>query len=678
MPTHDRYTAARGRTRIVRPLAVCFVAVLLLGVVVAGAASAQPSGDSLEVNDNRSTATQLGTDGSDTGLTVNDTDEDYFAVSAAPGDTVSANLTADGDSNLTVLGPNGSVLASSASTSVATSVTENDTHYVRVAAANDASVQYDITVNTTDDSPEPNDERATATEVENGSATDEAIIDGPRDVDYYAVEADAGDTVVSEIGFDSDSADLDLELENDTGATLETSNYGTDSERVVHEVDENGTYYVRVDAYGGAPAAYTYAVNTTDSAPPATEPGGFDSDAAANGTQLESDDSLTNRTLADSDAVDYYAVGAAPGERITATMSFPSSADLDLELRDGSGELLRTSYHGTGSERLSYTVERGGRYYVLASAHSGVPADYDLTVDTTAANTTADAFEPNDDHSGAPTVTGFDSYSALTIADSEDVDYFAVDADAGDTITATISHPSSADLDLVVEDVTGTALQMSYYGTDSERIDYEVDSTGTYYVRVQAFDGAPADYNISVGTGADSDPAGIENGTDLRAIELGETASGTVDRSDPTADEHVHEPVAFDGQRGENVSLTLAADSARTYLVLRDPLGEYVAAAESDPGSEAATIEGHTLETTGQYTVLATSVSGDETFDYRLSLSAGGEGSADATRETANPQAANASQATETTDSGASGPGFGAVAAVVAVLAAALVARARR
>jgi len=103
----------RAKSRLGRSLLLCFVAILVVGLSIAGVASAQTADDTLEPNDSISSATDLGTGGSYDDLEAGGDDWDYFAVQAGAGETISADIAyeyADGDRYLTLEDGNGDYL----------------------------------------------------------------------------------------------------------------------------------------------------------------------------------------------------------------------------------------------------------------------------------------------------------------------------------------------------------------------------------------------------------------------------------------------------------------------------------------------------------------------------------------------------------------------------------------
>ncbi len=101
-----------------------------------------------------------------------------------------------------------------------------------------------------------------------------------------------------------------------------------------------------------------------------------------------------------------------------------------------------------------------------------------------------DAFEPNDDldEASGPLQSG-KLYQAY-ISSEEDVDVYYLDVSTRDPIVVELRNISwRADYDLFLVDSDGETLDYSWGTTDSERIEYQPRTTGTYYIAVSTYGG---------------------------------------------------------------------------------------------------------------------------------------------------------------------------------------------
>lgn len=171
-------------------------------------------------------------------------------------------------------------------------------------------------------------------------------------------------------------------------------------------------------------------------------------------------------------------------------------------------------------------------------------------------------------------------------------------------------------------------------GTDS-RVEATLPSTGTYTIWAGSISGdATGAYTLTLSrleeqattTATTDDSSG--GGGDLRRIAYGQTREGYVDSADGRDPEYsdVAEPVQFDGQAGDSVSVVQQSGTFDPYLVLAGPNGSTVATNDDGAGGTNSRIDA-TLPSTGAYTIWAGSLSGDATGAYTLTLSRTGEAS---------------------------------------------------
>lgn len=185
-------------------------------------------------------------------------------------------------------------------------------------------------------------------------------------------------------------------------------------------------------------------------------------------------------------------------------------------------------------------------------------------------------------------------YEPVTFQGQEgDLVDISMESDPGDTY-------------LYLEDPTGDTVASNddWDGLNS-RIQHQLESSGQYRIVATSYsDDATFPYVLTL--------RGQAVNQDLRSISYGDTETGAVDDGDPTNDLGFHEPVTFDGSEGDVVTITMSGP-ANTYLRLQDPSGAAVT-------EDASRIDRHTLRSSGEYTIVATSQRPDRTFVYDLSL----------------------------------------------------------
>jgi len=163
---------------------------------------------------------------------------------------------------------------------------------------------------------------------------------------------------------------------------------------------------------------------------------------------------------------------------------------------------------------------------------------------------------------------------------------------------------------------------------DSERLNSSLDtslpSDGEYTIIATSFSDADTfEYELSLSASASGD-----GGVDLRQIQDGQSRESELDEDDPRAGfmRGYFEPVTFDGESGQSVTIDMSSASGDTYLFLYGPDGTIVAQNDDYDGLNSRIQT--TLDSDGEYTIIATSYDEDATFDYELSLSTGaGNGS---------------------------------------------------
>ncbi|MDQ3034200.1 MAG: hypothetical protein M3Y87_17460, partial [Myxococcota bacterium] len=201
------------------------------------------------------------------GLQICSGDSDYFRIDGAFRDLITVTVSnfthAEGDLDLRLLSPTGTIVASSASVSSSESASyclgDGGRVLAQVFGYRTAQNRYDLAIERmpmaccSDDSGEPDDTRATARRIV-GTSFEGTVC--PGDDDFIALTIAGASMVHVEILFDSGIGDLDLELQGPDGARIRASTGVGDTETIDAMVSAAGTYYVRV--YGFSMAANTY------------------------------------------------------------------------------------------------------------------------------------------------------------------------------------------------------------------------------------------------------------------------------------------------------------------------------------------------------------------------------------------------------------------------------------
>jgi type II secretory pathway pseudopilin PulG len=115
---------------------------------------------------------------------------------------------------------------------------------------------------TQQDGFEPNDGFENATALDPGTYT--GLESTKNDLDVYAVDVVAGESLSAAISFSHAEGDLDLFLLGPDQTTRQVSDSTTDGENISYVAGETGTHYLVVVGFEGATAPYSLSVSVTD------------------------------------------------------------------------------------------------------------------------------------------------------------------------------------------------------------------------------------------------------------------------------------------------------------------------------------------------------------------------------------------------------------------------------
>ncbi|MBZ0296617.1 MAG: PPC domain-containing protein [Anaerolineae bacterium] len=101
---------------------------------------------------------------------------------------------------------------------------------------------------------------------------------------------------------------------------------------------------------------------------------------------------------------------------------------------------------------------------------------------------------------------------------------------------------------------------------------------------------------------------------DATPVEIGESVSGELSESQPEA------LYTFSGEQGQSIIITLTSDDFDAYLRLQDEAGDDIATDDDSAGGFNSQIGPLPLPTNDTYTVVATSLSGNATGSYTLTV----------------------------------------------------------
>jgi hypothetical protein len=233
-------------------------------IIITPATPQMCTADALEENDSRGAAATI-TPGQRTGLNTCTGDDDFYAITLAANDQVSAAASfnnGEGDIDMELLDSAGTVLDSAGTTAntenVSATVPSAGTYYVRVFLFGDAgsttgnTYTLDVTVGggnpplCTVDTFEPNDAMGTAPATPMGSYPG---LGQCGDDDWFGITLANGESISIDVSFTHAEGDIDIELYGPDGTVAASSETTTNVESIAGTSNVAGTFTLRVFLY---------------------------------------------------------------------------------------------------------------------------------------------------------------------------------------------------------------------------------------------------------------------------------------------------------------------------------------------------------------------------------------------------------------------------------------------
>ena len=357
-------------------------------------------------------------------------------------------------------------------------------------------------VECTDDALEENDAVEQATQMAPGSISGQIC---PDDLDWFAVNIGANQQIVAHLTFVNDDGDLDLKLYDSLGGVLETSASSSDDEEVSHIATTSDTYYIRINGYDGAMAAYSLTVTVDDVV---SEDGGVQPPACSDDA-MEDNDTLASAspvTAGDHQAQlcpgdpDFFKVNLNVGDSLSADLAIDSvSANLDLQLLAPDGTEVGASTTLTQTEHVETTATVAGAYVLrVFGATVDDSSLYTLSVALQQVTPVCsdDGFENNDDADHAVDLAPGEHDAIICAGDD---DWYALSLQAGDDLLLDLLFSDAdGDLNMDLLGPAGQVLVSADSTDDNEQIHQVVAVGGIYKLRVFGVDSAANDYSLHV------------------------------------------------------------------------------------------------------------------------------------------------------------------------------------
>lgn len=199
------------------------------------------------------------------------------------------------------------------------------------------------------------------------------------------------------------------------------------------------------------------------------------------------------------DESDFFSFDVGFGDKIDAVITPSSDApNLDMELQDDLGNVLKRSEWDTGSDGFEYTFAVAGTYnlHCYYASHTTTNAG-DYWLDALVQSDQFDEVEDNDVMGEATPIT-FDHMilghcGGPAGYDGDADDFLTFDAEANDRISVTLRQTiDNYDLDIELLDGNGDTLAGSYDITGVEEFEYYFfpSDVGPYYLYIEACDGS--------------------------------------------------------------------------------------------------------------------------------------------------------------------------------------------
>lgn len=424
---------------------------------------------------------------------------DFYRLDLTAGDEANVQIdyaASEGRVGLALAGETVEVATSPGLASFTFVAPRDDTYAVRVILEEDFGGQpgapYNLLTQVAwgacaDDTNEPNDTPAQAISLAPGRHEDLAQCEANDD--FFAVDAEPGDTLAVAIDFAHAEADLALELLDPNHVVVAESDTTTDDELLTYVVTSPGDHVVRVHLVqdGGRRAGAPYGLQISRTEPlrcaaDAMEPN--DTMPTAGPAALGQRYSVT---ACDGDD-DWFVFTPPAGSPLTIDAEFThAEGDIGLELFDAAGDLAASANSQTDDERIQITTSTGAyRLRVHLASDAGAVPGNAYALEITSSACAPDPFEPNESAAAAAPLP-FGAHAALTMCEA-DADHYRFDLTAGQGVDIRLDFAhAEGDIDAELSTLSGTLLASGTSGDDDETILFSTQVGGTYVLRVYLY-----------------------------------------------------------------------------------------------------------------------------------------------------------------------------------------------
>lgn len=374
-----------------------------------------------------------------------------------------------------------------------------------------------------------NDSKESPAAIDSGEGF--ALVLCPGDEDWYAVRAQAGDTLVVGVAFDGDGGNLSVQAfapdGSPAGAPQADLEDGYELIEIPGAVDGVYTFSVTGEGVGEGGEVYNFIVRREAGggagAGNCPADPGEPNDALASATPIEPGASGPYGLCGPADIADWYSVQAGVGARIIVDLQFAHRADGDLDLElwpPGAGQRVARGFSATDNERVEFVANAAGAWTIGVIGFRGAVNTYRLQVSVGGAggnpgggeepgeggeDPPADPVcasdggaEPNNGSATAGLLNG--PLPCATIQEGDE-DWWRVDVQPMQGFTANVGFiDADGDIDVEVYAADGTTLLLIAQSVnDNETVVFPGASQGgAIFMKVLLYDGDDNTYSIAL------------------------------------------------------------------------------------------------------------------------------------------------------------------------------------
>lgn len=332
----------------------------------------------------------------------------------------------------------------------------------------------------------------------------------------FSTIATGDETNYIELRSSTAQGNIEAELRDRNGTILGRTSGTAEVERISLRGRVAGEYYLRIYGAEAAISQYDLFFQVPESFIPADiyEPNNQLSQAynlrTIEGTRLFENGTL--HQVGDKDWFQFQLVGLAKSEHYVSVDFKHPQGDVDLELYDDQGRLLRSSTTAFTPEIISLAGLSAGTYYVRVLGYENATSPkYDIQfVAPYSSNLQPDRYESNNSITTATRIRnegnnlqGTLDVETLNIHSLVDQDYFRFTTVNSATAAHSVSidfNPGDGDLDLVLMNSTGAVIRESKQPSATEFISLAGLPAAEYLVSVRGKPGATNTYRLRFDT----------------------------------------------------------------------------------------------------------------------------------------------------------------------------------